>query len=215
MPRQKRFNKNKNEKPPADSNKDKVENVEQDSSMYIPFLKNVIGLIALFFLSYYLINNIRGYKWLSSRFLESNIEKMEKLEHLTTSEKYQAYFRFNHKFLEHINQNTPDSAIIYMPPDSVIMPESGKKTDFYTKKKSNSILNKVWATYFVYPRKLVYHDEREEIPAFDRYNYVACVNGWGYEHLEYRVSEKQKAQYQILPRTLETLKRINKKGSGQ
>ena len=188
---------------------------EKDPAMEIPFLKNVLVLIVLFFTTYYLVGNVKGYKWLQERFIEGNLNKLERFADLTTDQKYQAYFRFNHQFLNYIKENTPDSAIIYMPPDSIIMPEDGTQTDFYTKKKSNSVLHKVWATYFIYPRRLVYDRERGEVPGFDRYTHVACIDGWGYDYLEYPVPQNRRAKYQLLPRTEAGLKRMNERAQKQ
>ena len=182
--------------------------------MEIPFLKNVLVLIALFFLTYYLVGNVKGYKWLKERFIEGNLNKLEKFADLTTDQKYQAYFRFNHQFLTFIRDNTADTAIIYMPPDSVLDVED-KKSAFYTKKRSNSVQHKTWSTYHIYPRKLVYDREKEEIPSFDQYTHVACVDGWGYEYLEYDVPKQQRARYQVLPRTVKGLKAMNESNKNQ
>jgi hypothetical protein len=178
--------------------------------MEIPFLKNVLVLIALFFLTYYLIGNVKGYKWLQERFIEGNLNKLEKYADLTDDQKYQAYFRFNHQFLTYIRDNTADTAIIFMPPDSVLDVEN-KKSAFYTKKRSNSVQHKTWSTYYIYPRRLVYFREKDEIPSFDQYTHVACVDGWGYEYLDYNVPKQQRARYQILPRTVEGLKEMQER----
>lgn len=182
--------------------------------MEIPFLKNVFLLIAMFFLTYYLVGNVKGYQWLNERFIQGNLTKLEKYADLTDDQKYQAYFRFNHQFMTFIRDNTADSAIIFMPPDSVIDVEN-KKSAFYHKKKSNTIANKVWATYFIYPRKLVYYDEKDMIPAFDQYTHVACVDGWGYDYLEYDIPKDRRARYQILPRTIDGLKAVSERNNNQ
>ena len=207
-PNKKQVNAPVEEQPAKKVAREKVAPAHPD--MQIPFLKNVLSLIALFFLVYYLVGNVKGYTWLKERFIEQNLEKLDKYSELTEDQKYQAYFRFNHQFLTFIRDNTADSSIIYMPPDSIIRPDS-EQNEFYTKKRSNSVWNKVWATYFIYPRKLVYHREKDEIPNFDRYTHVACVNGWGYEYLEYDVPKNRRAKYQILPRTVDGLKAMNER----
>ncbi|MDD5231399.1 MAG: hypothetical protein PHC43_08725, partial [Candidatus Marinimicrobia bacterium] len=57
--------------------------------------------------------------------------------------------------------------------------------------------NKAWSTYFLYPRRLVYEAEKEKNPFYDKVDYVAIVNFWGYDKLEYEVAQKIKLN--ILP----------------
>jgi hypothetical protein len=175
--------------------------------MEIPFLKNVFVLIGFFSVIYLLTAHVQGYIWLKERFIKGNLEKQEKFHGLTESDQYIAYFKFNYQFLAFIKENTADTAIVLMPPDSIIMPENAK-TAFTTDKKSQSVLNKVWASYFIYPRKLVYQREEGELLGFDSYNHVACIDGWGYDYLDYHVPKKQRAQYQILPRSKVALERV-------
>lgn len=193
---------------PADSNKSSSSpNKGKLVHMEIPFLKNVLVLIGIFSGMYLLTEHVQGYTWLKERFIKGNLEKQEKFTDLKEAEMYEAYFKFNYQFLAFIKENTADTAIVLMPPDSIIMPENAQ-TAFFTNKRSQSVLNKVWATYFIYPRKLVYQREEGELIGFNRYNYVACIDGWGYDYLNYHVPKKQRAQYQILPRSKDDLERI-------
>lgn len=57
---------------------------------------------------------------------------------------------------------------------------------------------KNWSSYFVYPRKLIYHDEKDKYPElYKTATHVAIINGWGYELLDYNVQSR--SAFAILP----------------
>lgn len=207
MPRKKKDKSKQADKaPPSSPSKQKKGTGQHYPGMYIPFLKNVITVVVLFLLTAYLIDNVRGYVWLKDKFLKSNLEKIKKFEDLTMDQKFEAYFRFDARFLFYIRDNTPDSALILMPPDSVILPADGS-TDFNAKNKNQSVHSKQWASYFIYPRTFIYHRELEDYPkAAESYTHVACINGWGYDKLDYPLPQSQRSKYQVLPRTQAQLK---------
>ena len=79
-----------------------------------------------------------------------------------------------------------------MPPDSILVTK-GKKSEF-----SEFIVRKGWANYFVYPRKLIYEDEKADFPQlYQQATHVAIVNYWGYDKLLYQVKNKNK--YSVMP----------------
>ena len=170
--------------------------------MSIPFIKNVILFFVLFVIGFQLIDNVNGYVWMRDKFLQSNLDKIEKFKDADTDKKYEAYFGFDYRFLSYIRDNTADSAMILMPPDSAIFPVNGK-SDFNSKRKNQSIRNHMWSMYFIYPRMLVYVEKYLDSPDSFDYTHVACVNGWGYEYLDYSLAPNQSSKYQIWPRTKE------------
>jgi len=102
----------------------------------------------------------------------------------TTGQKDVLRFGSTFQYLSYINEHTPTNAIIIMPPDSVLLKNNGKI------KLMKEITEKQWASYFVYPRKLVYEKEKSTNPLYENATYVAIVNGWGYDKLQYTLTDK-------------------------
>jgi hypothetical protein len=71
-----------------------------------------------------------------------------------------------------------------MPPDSVFL--NTKSTTKFHKE----IAEKSWASYFVYPRKLVYEKEKETNPLYAKANYVVVLNGWGLDKIHYELQNR-------------------------
>jgi len=138
--------------------------------------------------------NIRGYQWMVNSLILSNARIAMQYPELPREQKLANKLGFEYQFLHFVKQNTPDSAVILFPPDSVLFPEDGS-TKF--ERKSESVRNKAWASYFLYPRKVVYEYERGENPLFRDIDYVTIVNDWGYQYLEYQMPQRQK--YMVLP----------------
>ena len=116
---------------------------------------------------------------------------MSKYSNLTYDQKMEAKLGFNFRFLNNIKLNTPEDAIIIMPPDSIFYPK-GKKSYF------TDFMGSVGYTgYFVYPRKLVYAGRSQTVELYKKATHVAIVNFWGYEKLAYQVDKKE--QFTVLP----------------
>lgn len=162
------------------------------------FSKNILGLILSVVIIIILYNGIQGYKWVWDTLVMGNLKIIRQNSNLSLQKKWEIKLGFDYSYLNYIKNNTPDDAIILMPAYAEIYPE-GEKSDFNTR-DSGGIKNKAWATYFLYPRKLVYQDEKDLNPFYDKANYVAIVNFMGYDRLNYTVGDKQK--YQILPKNL-------------
>jgi len=102
----------------------------------------------------------------------------------STEEKYD--FRFGDTFtlLNNIAKRTPPDAIIIMPPDSVLL-NSESMVKFH-----KEVIQKSWASYFVYPRVLVYEKEKNTNPLYEKANYVVILNGWGLDKIQYKLDKK-------------------------
>lgn len=163
-------------------------------------LKNIISLFIII-LALLLFNNLKGYKWLWNSLVMGNLKNIKKYPNLTFNKKYEIKCGFDYKYLEYIKSNTPKDAIILMASKSILIPED-EKTNF-NKEGSWGVKNKAWATYFIYPRKLVYENNKNTNPFYKEVTHVAIANNWGYDKLNYKVDKKYK--YYILP-----IKRDNK-----
>jgi hypothetical protein len=182
---------------------DQKNKIENGNDKILFLLRNIAGLLFSLILIIILYQKIPGYKWLWDSLVISNQKMIKKYPDLSLEQKFEIKCGFDYKYLHFVKNNSPEDAIILMPSKEDIFPR-GQKSDFNTK-GSGGIRNKAWATYFLYPRKLVYEVEKDENPLYKKINYVAIVNYLGYEKLNYEVNKKQK--YNILP--------INKSGGGK
>ena len=165
------------------------------------FLKSILLLLLFFSFFYLIIEKNRGYHWTAHTLLLENLENMKKYKELTSDERLKAKLGFTGSYFEYINKHTPENAIIIMPPDSVY--QTGKDP----KMLDNYIKTSGWANYFVYPRKLVYEEDKEKyISVYDSAQFVAIIDSWGYDKLEYRVGTK--TQYSVLPIKYELLQEM-------
>jgi hypothetical protein len=151
-----------------------------------PIVVQVLATAFLFISFKYLKENISGYIWVSDVLIKKNVELMEKHKNLSFLDRQNAKLGASGRFANFIKFNTPENAIILMPPDSIIMPPN-IKSDF-----NKHLKNKTWVSYIVYPRKLVYEDKNETTELYNSATHVAIVNGWGYHKLNYAVNEQPK-----------------------
>lgn len=195
---------------PKAKNKNKYRK-KQKSSSKLDFIKNppkawtgflvrniLIGLIVFFcFSSLYNNNKFAGYKWMHEKLIVGNYELMHKYPDHTFEQRQQLKLGFFAKYLQFINKNTPDTAIVLMPSGAVV-----SKID--KKRKLDWLGSKRHVGYFIYPRKAVYESNSNDSIYMDKVTHVAIVDGKGYENLPYRV--KNKSAYTVLPIKLEQKK---------
>ena len=167
------------------------------SSPPAPFQKksfsgfNHILLIMLVLIGIYLLlAAVPGYKNMRDRFVLGNLKFILKNPALDYPEKMRIKFPRDYPFVMFVKQNTPDTAVIVMPPKSV-------KSVF---KKTHGAQNKIWDEYFLYPRKLLYADEQDN-PLMQKITHIMIINNWGYDFLEekFGLSYPRKAAYTVLP----------------
>lgn len=154
--------------------------------------KNLILLVATFFFTQAIRKDGAGYQWVFENLIEDNLKMIKKYKKLNHDERLQAKLGYTAAYLSFIAKNTPENAVILMAPDTVFNPP-GQKSDF-----NNFIRERGWASYFVYPRKLVYEHEKELFPdMYERVTHVAIANYWGYQKLPFQVPNKVK--HTIIP----------------
>lgn len=158
------------------------------------WIGNIVTLLIAVTIVYLLYQNVEGYNGLWNNFIKKNLEIIREHPDFSIEKKWEIKCGFDYAYLNFIKKNTPENACILMPPDSAIYPK-GEKSLFQN--AAYSIKNKAWATYFLYPRKLVYEYEKGKNPYYDKIEFVAIVNFWGYDKLDYRVG--QRAKFNILP----------------
>jgi len=130
--------------------------------------------------------NIQGYYWLYHIMLKGNFETIEKYPNLTIPQRYEAKWGGEIAYINRIKQSTPDSAVIIIPPRKLLT-QAGFK----------SAVELPWLTYFVYPRKVVYEDDKDSSKIYNQANYILAVNGWGFDKVNYHIDRPE--AFMILP----------------
>jgi hypothetical protein len=158
------------------------------------WVSNIVTLLIAITLVYLIYRYVDGYNGLWNNIIKGNLEVIKKYPDLPLEKKWEIKCGFDYAYLNFIKQHTPENACILMPPDSAIYPK-GEKSPFQN--AAYSIKNKAWSTYFLYPRRLVYESEKGKNPYYDKVDFVAIVNYWGYDKLEYEVANK--TRFNVLP----------------
>lgn len=153
--------------------------------------KNVLVLLLTFFIITQIKQN-DGYKWVLDTLVSANLKTMKENKHLTEQQKLEAKMGYTARYFNEINKKTPEDAVIIFPPDSLFaVTKYGAKLDRYMRRKE-------WSSYFVYPRKLIYHEEKEKYPElYKKATHVAIINGWGFQLLPYQVQSRN--AFDVLP----------------
>ena len=128
-----------------------------------------------------------GYDWLLNSMLKANLDIIEKNPDKTLQQRYELKWGQGEiTYTDKIKTATPDSAIILMPPKKTLQ-EVGFK----------SMVDLPWLTYFLYPRRMVYEDDKDKSPLYAKSTYVVSINGYGLDKVGYAV---QKAEpFMVLP----------------
>jgi hypothetical protein len=153
---------------------------------------NVLKLLVFLAIIYILIVNNKGYSRLYKYNVVRILDDIEKYGGSTHEEKMRRMLGADYSYLSFVRNETPEDAIILAPPRSIWHPE-GKKLGF-----GNWITSKSYVSYFIYPRRVIYDDEKDaQNPLKGQLTHVMIVDHWGYEKLDYPVSNKE--QFSVLP----------------
>ena len=160
-------------------------------------IKNIAAVIIVLFLFNKLILDIQpgnnwasGYNW-AYNMLKRNTETIRHYSATTTDNRFEMKLGLAHVYLRYLKENTPENAVILLPPKEAFFPK-GEEHIF-----SGEPYNKLWATRFLYPRRVIIPSELGVTPWSEKITHVAIVNGRGYEYLDYEV--EQKAPHTVLP----------------
>ena len=154
-------------------------------------LTNIAGLLLSLGVIFTAYSMMPSYKWVWDTLLISNLDLASENRNLSIEEKHEIRQGFTFRYLNFVNNNTPDSAIILLPHDSLLRnsPSEVDLSDFLDREK---------VAYFTYPRKFIYNPPRGTDSQYsDRVTHVAIINYHGYENLPYSTPARQ--QFTILP----------------
>ncbi|MDX2188967.1 MAG: hypothetical protein SFY32_03815 [Bacteroidota bacterium] len=158
------------------------------------FFKNFIQLLVILAVILICMKGNEGYSWVWSDLINENLKFISKNKQLNTAQKYQAKFGVDAAALDYIKLKTPDTAIILFPYYNTIISDS---SGYQFIKGLGGIKIRVWSTYFLYPRKLVYMDEFEKNRYKNKITHVVCMGNWGYNYLDYPVESRK--MFDVLP----------------
>ncbi len=132
-----------------------------------------------------------GYDHIFNRF-GRDIGSNARYDSLSYDQRLEVKLGFTAKYLHMLRDSTPANAVILMPPDSIFFPED-------TASRFNPLVrNRRWVAYFIYPRKIVYEEEKDTLALYRDVTHVAVVNYWGYRQAYIRDGRK-KTLYRINP----------------
>lgn len=160
----------------------------------IHFVKNLLLASIVSAFIFVIFRENAGYSWVWTSLISENLKFANRSAKLNDSQRMQAKFGMDAAALDYIKQNTPESAIILMPPYEILM---GDSASFQFKKDLGGIKVRNWALDLLYPRKLVYFDENDKIPFANQLTHVVVMDGWGYKYLSYNVTAK--SNFDVLP----------------
>lgn len=141
----------------------------------------------------------RGYYWAIHDLALRNLEQINSMKEkiasgqmkpLTLEDKF-GYKVGVYPLLKYVKENTPENAVILLPPgDSAISNNS----------KWNFIYVPDWVEYFIYPRLCVAQGQEADHPDLTkRATHVLIIEGKGYDKLKYEVPVEQRPMEAVLP----------------
>lgn len=154
-------------------------------------VKNLAVLAGVLLVIVLLIKSNTGYGLLFSK-LSQERSAQEQYKDRSYDDRRAVKLGYNFTYLQLLRSRTPETAVILMPPDSIF-----RATDDEHAFIDSWITNRGWASYFVYPRRLVYSDALATEPSTLRPTHVAIVHYWGYDKLAYPVDKKY--AYDVMP----------------
>ncbi len=175
-------------------NKKAKTNVPKTEKKSVPFVRNLLFAAAVAAFLVVIFRENSGYSWVWNKLVGDNLKISKSSSHLTTMQKYQSKFGIDVGAIEYIAQNTPEDAVILFPPLSIMLSDSAS---LQFKKDLGGIKIRNWTLDLLYPRKLVYFDEKEGNSFFNQITHVVVMDGWGYDFVNYEV--EQKNNFAVLP----------------
>jgi glycosyltransferase involved in cell wall biosynthesis len=132
-------------------------------------LRNVALLLPALLLVYCALTLQPGYSWALSM-LRSNRTLIRQNPHATFDQKMQLKLGASYDYLQYVRQSTPPDAVILYPSKQAFTRQGSPFTQ--------EIYNKVYATRFLYPRKLVTEDDLKRGSRYGAHiTHVAIANG--------------------------------------
>lgn len=153
------------------------------------FIKNILFLFIAVLMVKFTFSGQPAYHWVLNGLLKGNMEMIQKYPKLTYDQKMQYKLGASYEYLLFLKRATPENAVILYPSSTAFQ----KKGSPFTQ----NIDNKIYATRFLYPRKLILESEMKAGKYADKITHIAIVNGEGRDKLPYSVDPKM--EHGVLP----------------
>ena len=161
----------------------KKENNQKGNSLFSFWVKN-LGAVILVYIIILKVSALNpGYDWLINSYLKGNLQMAKENSHLTMEERMSAKMGTDFSFLLYLRDNTLSDAVILYPTKADFTHDfMGQKSPF-----AGQIVDKLSAVRWLYPRRVVMHEEMGKSSWTKKVTHVAIVNGQGREYLSYPV----------------------------
>lgn len=159
------------------------------SRVFIWFLKGFLGVGFTYLLLQYLFSISPSYDWVYNALLKQNMQLINQYPDVSFEQKMALKLGASYEYLYYIKQQTPPDAVILYPSADAFRVKGNPFTQ--------EIHNKLFATRFLYPRRLVQREELQKSPYADKITHVAIVNGVGLDLLPYQADST--IQHAVLP----------------
>lgn len=160
----------------------------------IGFYQNIGLVLALVVVFVFLYNNNNAYQWVYKVLLKDHVGFIKKFPDLSYEEKVETKFGLDYSVQRMIVERTDENAVVLFPPSAVI--DSVRKAKKMPN-RSESLTNKDWIEYYIYPRKMVAYEERATTKL--KPTHVAIIGKRGYDLLSYPVPADQRKFRDLLP----------------
>ena len=128
-----------------------------------------------------------GYDWLLHTMLVNNLKTIDENPDKTVQQRYELKWGQGEiTYVNKIKEQTPETAIILLPPKKTIQ-EVGFK----------SVVELPWITYFLYPRRVVYEDDKDKSALYAQATHIVSINGYGIDKVRYAVEKTE--PFMVLP----------------
>lgn len=146
-----------------------------------------------------IVSRNTSYTWLWDTYTENNIINMKTDKTLPPDQRIAGKLGIDYSFMMMLKENTPANAVIYYPSkaDFEATPKYGPKYPFRA-----SLVDKMSAIRFLYPRKIVVREEMGKTPYTDKLTHIGIVNGQNTDKLKYPVDST--VTHTVLPVELPT-----------
>lgn len=165
------------------------ESQKNKASYFVWTLKGMLGISLIYLILQCLFSINPSYDWVYNSLLKSNMQLINQYPDVSFEQKMALKLGASYEYLYYIKQQTPPDAVILYPSADAFRVKGNPFTQ--------EIHNKLFATRFLYPRRLVQREELQKSPYADKITHVAIVNGVGLDLLPYQADST--IQHAVLP----------------
>ena len=163
----------------------------------IPLHFNIIyGMVSVLVI-YLLYKNVEGYKFLKDVIIEKNKERAEYFKDATLDQYAMYKLGWDYEAVLRIKRKVDANSVILMPSQREVIELRNKRKNKLRLSKGDGIHSNIWLSYYLYPTEVIYDSTDYFYKNKDRITSVVCIDGVGYDNVNYEVSKKK--VFDVLP----------------